>query len=875
MTHKRHTHTHCARVCRAIRRAMRWKPAIFDRSRPAVRATEWGALVALAMMLAISALILAVSGREFSFSWSEMLERNRHWDWGSLVEIDLVRTGIAASATVGVLVWFLVLMRSVRFHALGSSLEGVGGGTRRAALQPGHLPLSPPGVDSRIADLKSDVLDMLVRCSDLSARHLQGGYAKNDEDDIARRMQQYIAQLHGEFLAWMKAGGPGPTSVGNGEPHRYGKLLVLLEDYYGEDGGFSAFMQAAAAGERPQETETEPEFRRRKLREYICTRQSEFLDWLNTGGPSSAIVENDKDEQCHLLFGALKLHYGKRGEFLCWMHGQRTAEAKAAIEQALHGGRIPQKPGRCVQPGRQPSPGPTQAMPADEIDLNDADMPTDAEIEEMSRLAPDDESYRQWLASDSLSDEHAENNAGGVSEEIRLWRLLKDLDGNQRAYFDYYASARYPGLRLARIESRLMWYVDRHLDALVETGRRVNAISIDETLQDLLQRLTDRFSLKAMVASGLLAETASGSYEPPHALLRDAPIYPHFDQAGRALALSHSLSPILGTEYDDMLWDRRGIYRAGETDGILFITSGIYYGSHLRARGFNAIAIHPHAWAHPEFAASWPLPRSLDKKMFYGSGSVRARQIEGFVQWIARMSKAADVRRVYYDLPRDYPDIMGKDSIAHRVMPRFLFRHFVRHYLAPALRSNGIEVVAPSRLPWSVIRETQGPCRQSGSPSRILELAGPDIVGAKALLNPTWSIVEPYLAAVVPPVAPVSSPEEDQPGFFIPDTMASRLPKDAESRQEWNRLLGWERPHGNAKDIRSIEDLALYVDYLTQSKWMDTDKVTVPEIGRPITPASAMKTLKRRMAMVDEAPAALKSYLDECLQRIDRHITTT
>lgn len=837
-----------------------------------MRATEWGALAALAVMLIM---FFGVSGgwHNLSFTWAEIRERNMHFDWSQFWGFNPLMASLGTGLLIGLLVRFLILLRSARCKALDTSPVGGTGDSKRRSPQLGYLPLTPSGADSRIAGVKSDVLDVFIRCSDLAYKHSQGMPVKDDENDLASCMQRFISLTHGELLAWLKAGEPAATLAGHGEPARYDELLKLLEDYYGEFGDFPAFMRAETpSDEIHHRHENDPALRRRKLHEFICLRHGEFLAWLNAGGPSAAIAENDRDDQCHLLFRALMLHYGKNMEFLSWLHAGKFASTKAEIENALQGGPLQQALDYCVEMCGKCFSWLFRKPHASEIAGSAADEPAGMSLKAIAKRIAEEDKYYLWLTSGRRAKEFDESDECGENNRRALWKLLMDLNDKQRGYLDYYASALIPS-HLPRIESRLRWYNNRNLNDLLDDGWRINAFSIDETLQDLLQQMTERFSITAMVKSGLLAVTGDGNFEPPLALLRDAPIYPHYDQDGRPVALSHSLSPILGTGYDDMLWDRRGIYRAGDTDGVLYITSGIYYGTHLRAHGHNAIAIHPHVWAHPELASTWPLPRAFAMKLLYGSYSARSHQVEGFVQWITRSLRDSRVRRVYCDLPRDYPDLMGQDTRTHLLATRFLFRHFISHYLAPGLRANGIEVVTPTFLPWSIFRESQGPTSQADSPSRILELAGLNTVGKSTLLEATWNIVEPYQATVSAPAVQDGAQGEAPSTDEHADTMVNRLPKDSATRQEWNRLLGWLRPHGNAKGIRSIEDLARYVDHLTEGKWVDHDEIIVPGIDRPITPASALKAIFRRLKMVGESLPNLKHYLMECDKRLNEHVT--
>lgn len=321
---------------------------------------------------------------------------------------------------------------------------------------------------------------------------------------------------------------------------------------------------------------------------------------------------------------------------------------------------------------------------------------------------------------------------------------LGDLPDKLRAYLAQYVYEQGGTFQPSRVSARRMeWFNNRRMDDLLKDGTLKDAISIDETLKDLLQGLTDRFSAESMVQAGLLVQEDDHDLYPPTVLVRDAPIFSHYDQDDRPVALSHSLSPILGADCDDMVWDRREIRRAGEDNGVLFITSGIYFGAHLRSHLHHAVAIHPHVWAYPEFSGAWPLPGILTEKLRYGSYWPGGQKIDQFANWFTGQLRAAGVRKVYYDLSPLFPAIMGDETWTHRIAPRFLFRNFIGHYLAPSMKAVGIEVCNPPPLLWTVARQPWGRRQKVGSPDFILEHALHDTDGTSVILGISANIVEP------------------------------------------------------------------------------------------------------------------------------------
>lgn len=296
--------------------------------------------------------------------------------------------------------------------------------------------------------------------------------------------------------------------------------------------------------------------------------------------------------------------------------------------------------------------------------------------------------------------------------------------------------------------NRLSWFKTRKLDDLLDNGALKNVVSIDETIQDLLQALCDRFSVDAVIQAGLLRNSSGRDLQPPLALLQDAAIYPHYDQDDFPVALSHSLSPILGVDCDDVVWDRREIYRAGKDAGELYLTSGIYFAARLRVRHHHAIAIHPQVWAYPEIARLWPLPRMLVEKMTYGSDWAGRRTIQQFSFWLAGQLRNAGIRRIRYGLAPHYPMLFGRDTYVHQLAPQFLFRHYIINYLSPCLKGAGIEVVHPWALPWQMFKIGQGVPSTADSPDHILEHSLFDHEGESAFLGMAEYIVPPAEAVI-------------------------------------------------------------------------------------------------------------------------------
>ena len=330
---------------------------------------------------------------------------------------------------------------------------------------------------------------------------------------------------------------------------------------------------------------------------------------------------------------------------------------------------------------------------------------------------------------------------------------VADLPDTLKRYAEYYyGTDQLSWFGEPPFANRLNWFKTRKLGDLLENGAPKNVASIDETIQDLLQALCDRFSAESVVQSGLLRKSSGRNLQPPVALLQDAAIYPHYDQADFPVALSHSLSPILGLDCDDVVWDRREIYRAGKDAGELFLTSGIYYAANLRCRHHYAIAIHPQVWAYPELARLWPLPRLLAEKVIYGSDWVGRRTIEQFSNWLAGHLHNAGIHRIRYDLAPYYPTLFGRDTFVHLLAPQFLFRYFIRNYLSPCLKGVGIEVVHPWPLPWRIFKTGQGVPNTAGSLDHILEDSLSDHEGESAFLGMAEYIVPPAEAAIELPV---------------------------------------------------------------------------------------------------------------------------
>mgnify|MGYP003589310795 CR=1 FL=1 len=384
---------------------------------------------------------------------------------------------------------------------------------------------------------------------------------------------------------------------------------------------------------------------------------------------------------------------------------------------------------------------------------------------------------------------------------------VADLSDALKRYAEYYNGtdqwSRCGGPSFA---NRLNWFRKRKLDDLLENGALKNVISIDETIQDLLQALCDRFSVDVVTQSGLLCKSAGRDLHPPLALLQDAAMYPHYDQDDFPVALSHSLSPILGVDCDDVVWDRREIYRAGKDAGDLYLTSGIYHAAHLRCRQHHAVAIHPHVWAYPELARLWPLPRMLAEKMMYGSDWTGRRTIEQFSHWLAGQLRNAGIRRIRYDLAPHYPMLFGRDTYVHRLAPQFLFRHYIRNYLSPCLKGAGIEVVHPWSLPWQVFKSGQGVPSTAGSPDHILEHSLFDHEGESAFLGIAEYIVPPAEAAIELTVDS-STTEPSQSGIDGQPDYSMVQREDG----GWDITFGSER--GSFKNIAGIRFVAAMLQH--------------------------------------------------------------
>ena len=777
---------------------MKWKPAIFDRSRPAVQATEWGALTALVVTL-FTYLVVFGGWRNLSFSWQEILERNQHIDWDGYAPL---RASIVAGIAIGCLVAFLLTLRSAKFRGRNAT-PGAGSCETDGGLA-GHSPLTPPAHET----LRGEVLDVFVRCSDLANAHRRQAHVRDGETipdktglyaEICRRQNAILAGLTRDAAVV-------PTEAVASANART-DLTDYLKDYYlrHPDWPYAAQRRADVAN---------PAWTSETLNRFMLTKHGKFVAWLDAGGPDAPKEDEETALEYRILFAAIvRWHLFQR--FSAWL---RPA-----------------------------------ALSPDLLDLKLVDnqsAETDNEDEE-----PESSPIERW-------------------RYIRdLWHLIADMKPREYDYVSYYDDPLDAKPQPEIIESRLKWYRNRQISDLLDAGCMKSAISIDETLRDLLQRMTDQFSAEVLEKVGLLAPVREDEYDPPLALVRDAPIYPHYGPDGSPLALSHSFSPILGTTYDDMLWDRLGLCRAGKTNGILYITSGIYYADKLRDGGFNAVSIHPCLWAHGEHAFGWPLPRFLVNKLRYGSFSRSTLEIEGFVHWFVGLVKESGIRRVLYDLPSGYPRVLGSDSNWLLVAPRFLFRHFIRQYLARDLEATGIEVVHPTNLMWSVFRETRH-SRWHHSPDQVLEHAVRDSLGEAPLLDPGWNIVEPYQASVFASASMRDTGMvESRQAAISADSMLDQVPSDADTLRDWHDILGWSKPRKNAKDIKSIKDLALYVDYLWASApCRSSDEIIVPGIDRPIRPESVRSTLSRRLKKVPPDKARLAEFLAGCTSRFNKRV---
>ena len=783
---------------------MKWKPAILDRSRPAVRASEWGALTALVVML-FTFLVVFGGWRNRPSSWQEILECNRHIDRSAFwLGFNPFNLSVGAGIVAGSIVSFVLVLRSSKFRGRNAT-TGAGSDETGSGLA-GHSPLTPPTHET----LRAEVLDVFVRCSDLASAHKRHAHVREGENipnktglyaEICRRQNAVLARLTQDAAA-VPAEANAPADAPT-------DLAGCLKDYYlrHPDWPRAAQRRANPAG---------PAWTTETLSSFMLGKHGKFVEWLEAGGPDAPAGDEDTALEYRILYAAI-VRWHLFHKYSAWLR-------PAALSPDLLDLKL--------------------------VDSQAPSAETDDDDDELG-LSPIEK--RRYVRD--------------------LWDLIADMTPREYDYVSYYDDPLDAKPQLDVIESRLKWYRNRQLSDLLDGGCLKGAISVDETLRDLLQRMTDQFSAESMVKAGMLAPVREGEYDPPLALVRDAPIYPHYGPDGSSLALSHSFSPILGTTYDDILWDRLGLCQAGKTDGILYVTSGIYYADELRRGGFNAVAIHPFLWAHGEHAFGWPLPRFLVNKLRYGAFPRSALEIEGFAHWFVGLIKENGIRRIYYDLSPDYPRVLGRDSHCFLVAPRFLFRHFVLQYLARDLEAAGIEVVHPTNLLWSVFRETRH-SRWHHSPDRVLESAMCDFLGEAPLLDPGWNIVEPYQASVLASAGTRDIVMADvRPASAPADSLLNLVPKDEDTLRDWHDILGWSKPRKNAKDIKSINDLALYIDYLWASTpCQSSDELVVPGIDRPIRPESVRSTLNRRLKKVPPSKARLAAFLAECTSRFNKRV---
>lgn len=104
------------------------------------------------------------------------------------------------------------------------------------------------------------------------------------------------------------------------------------------------------------------------------------------------------------------------------------------------------------------------------------------------------------------------------------------------------------------------------------------------------------------------------------------------------------------------------------------------------------------------------------------------------------------------------------------------------------------------------------------------------------------------------------------------EPLINRLPKDQGTIADWNRKLGWDRPHHLRKGIQNLDELAKFVDHLVANKpaerFRAADPITAPDIGRPIVPDSVRSALARKMRAIPNIDPALARFLKDAIARI-------
>ena len=290
-----------------------------------------------------------------------------------------------------------------------------------------------------------------------------------------------------------------------------------------------------------------------------------------------------------------------------------------------------------------------------------------------------------------------------------------------------------------RREARRKWYRTRKIDALLATGRLSDAVSIDRTTLSILQELEARDGQDALVEAGLLRRGRQGALSPTSALLMDAPVFPHYNAEGQAVALSHSLSPITHPTMPFMLHDEREISKASQST--LFLTSGITYALWLRRFGLHAVAIQPHVWAHGELVGRW----FSDLRTALHAGPISQTPTrtaaEEFAHHVAELLTKWRIKNVAFDLADCFPRIFGLETGVHFDLPHFLFCRFVLGYLGPHLRVRGIHLLKPpSFLRRAILPRVK---RLRGTPADILHNCEVDSAGERALFGIAPFVIDP------------------------------------------------------------------------------------------------------------------------------------
>jgi hypothetical protein len=323
-----------------------------------------------------------------------------------------------------------------------------------------------------------------------------------------------------------------------------------------------------------------------------------------------------------------------------------------------------------------------------------------------------------------------------------------------------------------RLDARKKWFENKDFNALLGGKKSPVVVSADRTILDLLSTLCQRFGSNALKEAGLLVATKEGLLEPNPLLLLDAPVFPSYDEKGEVVGLTHSLSPICGSPGSQGFHDLREIESAGAEDGTIVVTSGVHYSLFLREYGYHAMALHPHVWAHNHVAAGWPLPHQISSHWLFETPEIAPGRVEAerMCHLLAAAMAKYKIKRVIAGLSWGFPAIMGDETYAHRSMPNFLFRQFVRRYLAPALKEFGIAVQLQGFMA-SYLSSARFQL-QYGSVQYILRRAGLDLDGEAALFNSAPLLVDEEHKWVTPRSVPTTvqnnsrpNPNEDEPEY--------------------------------------------------------------------------------------------------------------